>query len=125
LCTDPTLRRLDPLSGVKSPVSRVIDHLGRKLALEPRKRFAKDAVLIVEGTLLPTRAARSTDRVKARPEADPAIRSRDTSADRPDKSRQDPPRRSPGGGRLDARRPGDRHSALRFGLRSGWQSPPC
>jgi hypothetical protein len=46
--TDLTLRQPAPLSGVlKSPVSRVIDHLGQKLALEPRKRFAKDAVLIV------------------------------------------------------------------------------
>ncbi|MBW8706527.1 hypothetical protein MBT84_43585 [Streptomyces sp. MBT84] len=46
--TDPTLRQLAPLFGVlKSAVSRVTDHLGQKLTLEPRKRFAKDAVLIV------------------------------------------------------------------------------
>lgn len=31
------------------------DHLGPKLALHPRQRFAKDTVLIVDGTLVPTR----------------------------------------------------------------------
>jgi hypothetical protein len=39
----------------KSAADRVIDHIGPKLALQPRKRFAKDAVLIVDGTLVPTR----------------------------------------------------------------------
>jgi hypothetical protein len=34
---------------------RVINHLGPLLALRPRKRFAKDTVLIVDGTLVPTR----------------------------------------------------------------------
>ncbi|MFI8305134.1 transposase [Streptomyces sp. NPDC085927] len=54
--TNLTLRQLAPLFGVsKSSASRVIDHLGPKLALEPRKRFAKDAVLIADGTLVPTR----------------------------------------------------------------------
>jgi hypothetical protein len=54
--TNLTLRQLAPLFGVsKSAASRVIDHLGPKLALKPRKRFAKDAVLIVDGTLVPTR----------------------------------------------------------------------
>ncbi|MFF5307926.1 transposase [Streptomyces massasporeus] len=53
--TSLTLRQLAPLFGVsKSAASRVIDHLGPKLALKPRKRFAKDAVLIVDGTLVPT-----------------------------------------------------------------------
>ncbi|SFY28850.1 Transposase DDE domain-containing protein [Streptomyces atratus] len=33
----------------------MISHLGPRLALKPRKRFAKDAVLIVDGTLVPTR----------------------------------------------------------------------
>jgi hypothetical protein len=39
----------------KSAAIRVIDHLGMKFALQPRKRFTKDAVLIVDGTLVPTR----------------------------------------------------------------------
>ncbi|CAM3346174.1 hypothetical protein STSO111631_15150 [Stackebrandtia soli] len=34
----------------KSAADRIIDHLGPMLALQPRKRFAKDAVLIVDGT---------------------------------------------------------------------------
>lgn len=51
-----TLRQLAPLFGVsKSAADRIIDHLGPKLALQPRKRFAKDTVLIVDGTLVPTR----------------------------------------------------------------------
>ncbi|MFC9686829.1 transposase family protein, partial [Streptomyces sp. NPDC056948] len=54
--TNLTLRQLAPLFGVsKSVASRVVAHLGPKFALEPRKRFAKDAVLIVDGTLVPTR----------------------------------------------------------------------
>ncbi|ARF76901.1 hypothetical protein B7C62_34885 [Kitasatospora albolonga] len=44
------------LSGVsKSAVGRIIDRLGPMLALQPRQRFAKDIVLIVDGTLVPTR----------------------------------------------------------------------
>jgi hypothetical protein len=54
--TNLTMRRLAPLFGVsKSAADRVIDHLGPMLALLPRKRFAKDAVLIVDGTQVPTR----------------------------------------------------------------------
>jgi hypothetical protein len=54
--TNLTLRQLAPLFGVsKSAAGRIIDHLGPKLALAPRKRFAKDVVLIVDGTLVPTR----------------------------------------------------------------------
>lgn len=54
--TNLTPRQLAPLFGVsKSAADRVIDDLGPKLALLPRKRFAKDAVLIVDGTLVPTR----------------------------------------------------------------------
>ncbi len=33
----------------------VFDHLGLKLALQSRRRFAKGAVIIVDGTLVPTR----------------------------------------------------------------------
>lgn len=54
--TNLTMRQLAPLFGVsKSAADRIIDHLGPVLALHPRKRFAKDTVLIVDGTLIPTR----------------------------------------------------------------------
>ncbi|MER6094089.1 transposase [Streptomyces bluensis] len=54
--TNLTLRQLAPLFGVsKSTADRVINHLGPLLALRPRKRFRKDDVLIVDGTLVPTR----------------------------------------------------------------------
>lgn len=54
--TNLTLRQLAPLFGVsKSAADRIIDHLGPALALQPRRRFRKDAVLIVDGTLVPTR----------------------------------------------------------------------
>lgn len=54
--TNLTFRQVAPLFGVsKSTANRTIDHLGPKLALKPRKRFAKDTVLIVDGTLVPTR----------------------------------------------------------------------
>jgi hypothetical protein len=54
--TNLTLRQLAPLFGVsKSAADRIIDHLGPTLALQPRRRFRKDAVLIVDGTLVPTR----------------------------------------------------------------------
>ena len=54
--TNLTMRQLAPLSGIsKSAADRIINHLGPKLALRLRKRFAKDAVLIADGTLAPTR----------------------------------------------------------------------
>lgn len=54
--TNLTLRQLAPLFGVsKSAADRIIDHIGPLLALRPRRRFRKDAVLIVDGTLVPTR----------------------------------------------------------------------
>lgn len=54
--TNLTMRQLAPLFGVfKSAADRIIDHLGPMLALQPRRRFAKDTVLIVDGTLVPTR----------------------------------------------------------------------
>jgi hypothetical protein len=54
--TNLTMRQLAPLFGIsKSAVDRIIDHLGPLLALRPRRRFPKDAVLIVDGTLVPTR----------------------------------------------------------------------
>ncbi|MET7922335.1 transposase [Streptomyces avermitilis] len=54
--TNLTMRQLAPLFGVsKSAADRIIDHLGPMFALQPRKRFAKNTVLIVDGTLVPTR----------------------------------------------------------------------
>ncbi|WP_328838476.1 transposase [Streptomyces europaeiscabiei] len=54
--TNLTMRQLAPLFGIsKSAADRVIDHLGPRLALQARKRFRKDAVLIVDGTFVPTR----------------------------------------------------------------------
>lgn len=54
--TNLTLRQLAPLFGIsKSAADRIIDHLGPSLALQPRKRFRKGTVLIVDGTLVPTR----------------------------------------------------------------------
>lgn len=54
--TNLTMRQLAPLFGVsKSAADRIIDHLAPMLALRPRKRFRKDTVLIVDGTLVPTR----------------------------------------------------------------------
>lgn len=54
--TSLTMRQLAQLFGVsKSAADRITDHLGPMLALQPRKRFAKDTVLIVDGTLVPIR----------------------------------------------------------------------
>jgi hypothetical protein len=54
--TNLTMRQLAPLFGVsKSAADRIIDQLGPLLALQPRRRFAKDAVFIVDGILVPTR----------------------------------------------------------------------
>lgn len=54
--TNLTLRQLAPLFGVsKSAADRIIDHLGSTLAFQQRKRFRKGTVLIVDGTLVPTR----------------------------------------------------------------------
>lgn len=49
------MRQIASLFGVsKSAAHRIIDGLRPMLALQPRKRFAEDAVLIVDGTLVPT-----------------------------------------------------------------------
>ncbi len=54
--TNLTLRQLAPLFGVsKSAADRIVDHLGPALALQQCKRFRKSTVLIVDGTLVPTR----------------------------------------------------------------------
>ncbi|SBT89026.1 Helix-turn-helix of DDE superfamily endonuclease [Streptomyces sp. DI166] len=63
--TNLTMRQLAPLFGVsKSAADRIIDHLGPMLALQPRKRFAKNTVLIVDGTLVPTRDHTIAERSK-------------------------------------------------------------
>ncbi|MFE0106938.1 transposase [Streptomyces sp. NPDC059009] len=54
--TNLTMGQVAPLFGVsKFAADRIIDHLGPLLALQPRKRFRKGTVLIVDGTLVPTR----------------------------------------------------------------------
>lgn len=54
--TDLTTRQLAAVLGVsKSAAARVIDDLGPAVALRPRTRFARGAVLIVGRTLVPTR----------------------------------------------------------------------
>jgi hypothetical protein len=63
--TNLTLRQLAPLFGVsKSAADRIIDHLGPTLALQPCRRFRKDTVLIVDGTLVPTRDHTVAERSK-------------------------------------------------------------
>ncbi|SNX88608.1 DDE family transposase [Streptomyces sp. TLI_55] len=54
--TRKALRQLGPLFGVsRSAAARIIGHLGPLLAMRQRKRFRREAVLIVDGTLVPTR----------------------------------------------------------------------
>ncbi|GGQ97565.1 hypothetical protein GCM10010280_51330 [Streptomyces pilosus] len=56
---------LAPLFGVsKSTADRVIDDLGPRFALRPRQRFAKEAVLIVDGILVPTRDQKVAEQSK-------------------------------------------------------------
>ncbi|WP_037903150.1 IS5/IS1182 family transposase, partial [Streptomyces sp. NRRL S-350] len=63
--TNLTMRQLAPLFGVsKSAADRIIGHLGPMFALQPRKRFAKGTVLIVDGTLVPTRDHTIAERSK-------------------------------------------------------------
>jgi hypothetical protein len=54
--TNLTMRQIAVLFGTsKSAADRIIDDLAPKLALRPRKRYAPETVLIVDGTLVPTR----------------------------------------------------------------------
>jgi len=54
--TNLTLRQLAPLFGVsKSAAARIVRCTGPLLALKQRQRFRKGTVLIVDGTLVPTR----------------------------------------------------------------------
>ncbi|OSP41565.1 IS5/IS1182 family transposase [Streptomyces sp. 13-12-16] len=53
--TNLPLRQLAPLFGVSKPAAdRIVAHLGPALALQPRRRYCKYTVLIVDGTLTPT-----------------------------------------------------------------------
>jgi transcriptional regulator of met regulon len=63
--TNLTLRQLAPLFGIsKSAADRIIDHTAPLLALTQRRRFRKDTVLIVDGTLIPTRDHRVAEQSK-------------------------------------------------------------
>lgn len=54
--TNLTLRQVAPLFGIsKSAADRVLDHLAPLLAISPARRPRPDTVLIVDGTLVPTR----------------------------------------------------------------------
>lgn len=54
--TNLTLRQLAPPFGIsKSAADRIIGRTGPLLAPESTKRFCRDTVLIVDGTLVPTR----------------------------------------------------------------------
>ncbi|KOU93883.1 transposase [Streptomyces sp. XY593] len=64
---DLTMRQLAPLFGIsKSAADQIIDNFRPMLALAltPRKRFAQDTVLIVDGTLVPTRDHTVAERSK-------------------------------------------------------------
>ncbi|GGK74770.1 transposase [Streptomyces flaveus] len=63
--TNLTLRQLAPLFGVsKSAADRIIDDIGPRLALQHRRRDRRDTVLIVDGTLVPTRDHTVTEQSK-------------------------------------------------------------
>ncbi|WP_344322234.1 transposase family protein [Streptomyces macrosporus] len=63
--TNLTLRQLAPLFGIsKSAAGRIVDHLGPALALQPRRRFRRQIVLIVDGTLVPIRDHSIAERSK-------------------------------------------------------------
>ncbi|MFE1230273.1 transposase [Streptomyces sp. NPDC058745] len=63
--TNLTLRQLAPLFGVsKSAANRIVSHLGPLLGLKPCRRFRESTVLIVDGTLVPTRDHTVAERSK-------------------------------------------------------------
>ncbi|MGY3340907.1 hypothetical protein ACVW0K_007006 [Streptomyces filamentosus] len=63
--TNSTLRQVAPLFGVpKSAADRTVSHLGPLLTLKPPRRFRKYTVLIVDGTLVPTRDRTVAERSK-------------------------------------------------------------
>ncbi|GAA0548358.1 hypothetical protein GCM10010390_58200 [Streptomyces mordarskii] len=52
--TNLTMRQLAPLFGFsRSAADHIVDHLGPALALQQRKRFGKDTVLIVDSAPAP------------------------------------------------------------------------
>lgn len=54
--TNLTLRQLAPLFGVsKSAADRIVARTGPLIGLKQRQRFRRGTVLIVDGTLVPTR----------------------------------------------------------------------
>jgi hypothetical protein len=55
--TNLTMRQIAPLFGIRTAaVHRIVDRLGPFLALAPaRRKYGPDTVLIVDGTLVPTR----------------------------------------------------------------------
>ncbi|MBW8705806.1 hypothetical protein MBT84_39970 [Streptomyces sp. MBT84] len=54
--TNLTLRQLASLFGIsKSAADRIVDHVGPLLAFKQRQRFRAGTILIVDGTLVPTR----------------------------------------------------------------------
>lgn len=59
---DATARTLVRVS--KSTAARVIDDIGPFLALDLRQRFRKGTVLVVDGTLVPTRDHSVAERSK-------------------------------------------------------------
>ncbi|MDU8998709.1 transposase [Streptomyces mirabilis] len=63
--TNLTLRQLAPLFGIsKSSADRIIDHIGPLPALKQRQRSHAGTVLIVDGTLVPTRDHSIAERSK-------------------------------------------------------------
>jgi hypothetical protein len=77
--TNLTLSQLAPLFGVsKSAADRIVDHLGPALALQERKRFREDTVLIVDGTLVPTRDHTIAEQSKGTTGTPPTTRSSST-----------------------------------------------
>ncbi len=63
--TDLTMCQLASLFGLpRSAADRIIDRLEPMLARRPRKRFAKDTMLIVDGALVPTRDHSIAERSK-------------------------------------------------------------
>lgn len=65
LANEPVAAAARPLFGIsKWAADRIINDLAPSIALHPRKRFRKDAVLIVDGTLVPTRARSGAERSK-------------------------------------------------------------
>ncbi|WP_171166536.1 transposase family protein [Streptomyces sp. I05A-00742] len=58
-----TMRQLVPWCGIsQSAANRIIDQAGPLIAFRPRRRFAKDTVPVVDGTLVPARDHNTAER---------------------------------------------------------------